>query len=333
MNIQRNLLISVICVFFVFVIGISGYCLIEGWDFLDALFMTVITLATVGYGETHPLSPAGRIFTIFLILIGMGILLYTVTTGITFLLEGHLGGVLKRRKMEKKIADLNGHYIICASGEMGMYVIEEFHKKKTQFVVISPDCEVVLPWVRNREEILHIGQKPESDEVLFAAGIEKAKGLIAVMGEDRENLFVALSARQLNPKLRIVAQAVERPSIPKLRRAGADDIVSSMEIGAMRIASTMLRPVVVNFLDKMLYEDRVLRFEEQVVPEKSRLSGRKLSECRIPEQTGLMVAAIKDAGSEKYLYNPSGNTIVKSGDVLIVLGDVSQLESLAKLIS
>jgi voltage-gated potassium channel len=295
--------------------------------------MTVITLTSVGYGEVHPLSKEGQAFTIVLLLVGLGVLLYVVTTGITFLVEGQLGGVLKRRKMEKQIATLKKHYIICAAGEMGTDVIEEFYKMRHKFVVVSNDNTTVLSWVKHRERILYIDDDPADDEVLIRAGIDKAKGLVSALGEDPENLFVVLSARQLNPKLRIVSQVVDRSSIPKLRKAGADEVVSAMEIGGMRIASSMIRPAVVNFLDQMLYvEDRILRMEERIIPRDSSLVGRELGECRIPQHTGMLVIAVKDAKKGRYFYNPSGRYKLSADDVLIVLGDVSQLESLSKFI-
>lgn len=232
MDIQRNLIIALGILFFVFAVGVGGYQMIEHWSFFDALYMTVITLATIGYGEVHPLSTAGRAFTIFLILAGMGVLAYAATTGITFLVEGQLGGLLKKRKMERQIAALKEHYVICASGEMGLYAIEEFHKTKQKFVVVSHDHHVLLPWLKQQKDIPFIEGDPSNDDVLCASGVASASGLVSLLGEDRLNLFVVLSARQLNPKLRIISQAISRSDIPKLRKAGADDVVSAMEIGA-----------------------------------------------------------------------------------------------------
>ena len=333
MDVQRNLVIAALMLALVVNVGILGYEVLEGWSMMDALYMTVITLSSVGYGEVHELSKEGRIFTVVLILCGLGVLMYVATTGISFLVEGQLGGLLKRKKMDKKIAKLKQHYIICASGEMGVYTIEEIYKMKHDFVVVSDDTGAVLPWVKSKDDILYIESDPAKDNVLLEAGVERAKGLTAMTGDDRENLFVALSARQINPDLKIVSQAVERDNVIKLKKAGADEVVSSMEIGAMRIASTMIRPTVVGFLDKMLYvKDKVLRMEERAINADSPLVGKKLGGCNVLDKTGLLVIAVKDAKTGEYTYNPTFDYMVNAGDVWIVLGDVNQLGKLSALI-
>lgn len=316
---------------FIFLFGVLGYMLIEKWSFLESLYMTVITLATVGFQEVRPLSTAGRVFTIILVFVGIGMLTYTVSLWITFLVEGHLGGILKKQRMNKKIQQMENHYIICASGETGVYVIEEFYKTGQQFVVISKDEDKVLPWIRNKNDIFYIESSPENDEVLKLAGIEKAKGLVCVLEDDRDNLYVTLSARQLNPKLRIVAQAVDTVNVEKIKKAGADEVVSATEIGGMRIASAMLRPAVVKFLDLMLYsEDKILRVEEIVVGENSEFVNKPISRCEIPKKTGLLVIAVKESATGKYIFNPSGDYIIHPGDVLIVIGDSVQIHNIRK---
>lgn len=331
-NIPRNLIISLLLLIAVFTIGVGGYMIIEKWDFFDSLYMTVITMATVGYGETHPLSSHGRILTIFLILVGMGILVYSVSAWIAFLIEGYLGGMFKKRKMEKQIKNLKGHYIICASNEMGMYVIEEFYKTKKPYVVISRDSQHVIPRIKERGDILYIENDPSEDKVLMSANICEAEGLISALSDDKENLFVVLAARQLNPQIKIVAEGIDRTVVAKLLKAGADKVVSAMEIGGMRIASQLIRPAVVDFLDSMLYSsDKPLRVEQQVIPEKSGLIGKTLHESDIHKKTGALLVAIKQAQPEQYLFNPQQDYRFQPNDTLIVIGDVEQVRKLREL--
>lgn len=317
----------------VLIFGVVGYMYIEGWNFFDAIYMTSITLATIGFQEVHPLSLKGRIFTMFLILFGIGTLAYAASLWVTFIIEGHLGGWIKKRNMNKKIQELKNHYIICAAGEIGIYVIEEFYKTNTNFVVITNDKNKVLPWVQEKQGILYIEGINEIDESLQLAGIDKANGLVCVLEDDRDNLYVTLSARQLNNKLRIVTHVLDTENVSKIKKAGADEVVSAIEIGGMRVASTMLRPSVVKFLDIMLYSgDKVLRVEEIEVPEHSDFSNKQISKCEIPQKTGLLVVAVKDKTTGEYIFNPSGEYIINPGDVLIVIGSDKQINNIKKCI-
>jgi len=244
-----------------FFAGTAGYMLIEKWNFFDSFYMTAITLTTVGFGEVRPLSPQGRLFTVFILLSGFGILTYGITAGISFLLEGELGDIMRMRKMDKRIEEARNHYIICATGETGQYVVEEFLKTKQPVVAVTMDN-----WLSQKLaglDIPAIHDNPAEDNILKKAGIEHARGLITVLGSDKDNLFVVLSARDLNPSIRIVSQAIEKTSVVKLNKAGADEVVLTDAIGGMRIASVMLRPTVVSFLDSMLRDSSgVLRVEE-----------------------------------------------------------------------
>ncbi len=235
--------------------------------------------------------------------------------------------------MNKKIQELKNHYIICAAGEIGIYVIEEFYKTNVNFVVITNDKDKVLPWIQEKRDILYIEDINEIDESLKRAGIDKAKGLVCVLDDDRDNLYLTLSARQLNSNLRIVTHALNTENASKIRKAGADEVVSAIEIGGMRIASTMLRPSVVKFLDIMLYSgDKVLRVEEVEVPEYSDFSNKQISKCEIPQKTGLLVIAVKDKTTGEYIFNPSGEHIINPGDILIVIGNDEQIKNIKKCI-
>ncbi|OGS21326.1 MAG: hypothetical protein A2252_08785 [Elusimicrobia bacterium RIFOXYA2_FULL_39_19] len=331
-KIPKKIFVTLLLLAAVFITGTLGYVIIEGWKPFDALYMTVITLATVGYGETNPLSNHGRLFTIFLIMGGIGILTYAFTSIMSFIIEGELTGIMRRRKMEKEIQNLRNHYIICADSETGEYAIEEFLKTKQQVVVISSSKTLTE---KLQENMLTIFGNPGDDKVLQSAGIEHARGLVSILNEDKDNLFVVLSAKGLNPGLKIVTQAIERESANKLKKAGADEVVSTNLIGGMRIASVTLRPAVVSFLDTMLYQTvngEPLRVEEGIITESSHLKGKPLSECKISEKTGLIVIAIKEKLSGKFVYNPSQSHKVLPGDAIIVIGTPSQAKQLHTLI-
>lgn len=318
---------AILLIITIFVVGVFGYRLIEGWSFIDALYMTVITLATIGYGETHPLSTAGRLFTIFLILSGLGIMGYGLSILATFIVEGELVRVIGRRKMEKAINKLNNHIIICGAGETGRYVVEEFIKTKTPFVIVESD-PTNLESLQQYDGILYIRGDATKDAILIEAGIRRAKGLVSALHSDKDNLFVVLTARALNSKLHIVSRVVESDSEHKLIVAGANDIVSPKFIGGMRMASIMIRPAVVSFLDIMLREeDLTLRLEEVPVVAGSKLVGVKLRESEI-RKTGLIVVAIIIGATNKYTYNPNPDTVLQAGDTLIVMGDVEQVREL-----
>jgi voltage-gated potassium channel len=313
-------------------IGSIGYVLIEDWPLLDAVYMTIITLATVGFGEIHPLSPQGRIFTIGLILSGIGIIGYGMSVSAAFIVEGELGYLIKGRKMEKQIKKLSNHFIICGAGDTGRWVIEEFLKTRISFVVIEKDHEA-LEMMKSHGVVQYIEGDATKDAVLLEAGIERAKGLISTLHNDRDNVFVVLTARALNPNLKIVSRVVEEESEKKLLMAGADNVVSPNFIGGLRMASLLIRPAVVNFLDTMLREDHTtLRLEEVEVLPHSPLLGKTLSESEISQKTGLIVIAVKSKESMKYLYNPKPSMILHKGDLLIVMGDIEQVGKLKKLV-
>jgi voltage-gated potassium channel len=295
--------------------GAFGYHLIEGWPFFDALYMTVITLATVGYGETHPLSNAGRAFTIFLILGGIGIITYGVTTVTAFLVEGEMNGYLRRRRMQRTIGKLKGHFIVCGGGKNGRYVIEELHRTKREVVVVERNRERVQTLFE--AGVLALEGDATADDTLRSAGIEHAAGLVATLPEDRDNLFVVITARGLNPTLRIVAKIDDVHVREKFLRSGANSAVSASSIGGMRMASELIRPDTVTFLDSMLRDAANFRVED--VPIGPSFVGKTIKECDVLAVAGVLVVALKDAG--QYTFNPKPNTKLRSGGTLIVIGD------------
>lgn len=328
----RRLISAILFLVLALIAGVAGYQVIEGWNFSDSLYMTVITLATVGYGETNPLTPTGRIFTMFLIMMGVGSLTYGLTVATAFVVEGTLTDMIGRRRMEAEIHKLSDHIILCGIGETGRHIAEEFTKIRVPFIVIERDEERIKQMLEKVGRFLYIEGDATDDEILLRARIADAKGLVTALHEDRDNVFVILTARGLNPKLRIVSKAVEAESRTKLTKAGADSVVSTNFIGGLRIASEMIRPTVVSFLDKMLRAggDDV-RVAEAKIPAGSQFAGGKLGDARIYEKTGLTVIAV--ARGEKYELNPAPDTQLREGDGLIVCCSVDQLKKLNDLVA
>jgi voltage-gated potassium channel len=311
-------------------LGTLGYHYLEGWNTLDGFYMTVITMTTIGYGEILPLSQPGRIFTILLIFVSVGIAGYAISVVAAFIVEGDFHRILHRQKMDKHIARLNNHIILCGAGRIGTQIAIEFHKTQTPFVLIEENQEVL-------DEILRLGDIPylrgdaTKDETLYLAGIERARGLVATLSDDKENAFIVLSARSLNSRLRIVTRLTHEENAAKLRKVGADEIVSPNIIGGLRMASVMIRPSVVTFLDEMIRSTgQTLRLEETTIGERSELIGQTLAAANVGRRTGLLVVAIK-SGQGKYQFNPRGEAILNEGDILIVMGTPEQLVALRQL--
>lgn len=332
---QRRLKIAVIVLAIVFLIGVVGFKSLGGreWSTLDAVYMAVITMATVGYGETKDLSknPAARVFTIFFILAGMGIMLFVISSATAFIVEGELTQVLWRKKMIKEIAKLKDHIIVCGAGETGIHAVEELLKTRHNFVIIEPDKERVEK-LKLLGDLNIIEGDASEDEVLSQAGIERAKGVIIALPTDKDNLFVTITARQLNPKIKIVAKGIDPKTDTKLVKAGANSVVSPNFIGGLRMVSEMVRPAVVNFLDLMLRDkSRTLRVEEVTITDRSQLAGKTLDEAAITQQTNLLVMAMKDPDSPDFHFNPGPKTVLRPGQILIVSGDISGVIKLREL--
>lgn len=302
--------------------GAAGYMLIEGWSFFDGLYMTVITVASVGYGETHPLSGNGRFFTILLILCGSSILLYSLSVITAFFVEGELTDVLKRMKMKKAIDLLQGHVIVCGESQTGRYVIDELLKTHKPLVVVETDKNKIAGLLAR--EIPHVEGDATSDAVLQAAGVERASGLITTLHTDAENLFVVLTAKGLNPDLRVISKAVDEESRLKLKKIGADGVVMPNAIGGLRMASEIIRPAVVSFLDLMLHaKDQTIRVEEIPVGPDSPFAGKTLEETGILSLPDVTVVALMQDGA--YRFNPPRDTVVRDGTVIIVMGMVTTI--------
>ncbi|MGB7053968.1 MAG: potassium channel family protein, partial [bacterium] len=250
--IQKRLATIVILFFAVIILGMIGYQIIEGWSFNEALYMTFITVSTVGFQEVRPLSPTGRIFTIVLILSGIAV----IATGANFIfssiIEGTFGDVFRRQGVEKKLNKIKEHFVICGLGAVGDDIIQEFIRAGEEFVLIDRQKDIVERFHREHPDLLCVIGDATDEEIIKSAGIERAKGIIAALANDADNLYICLTARSLNSNLRIISRAVESTSIDKLKKAGADYVFSPEKIGGMHLAAAALRPTVMSFLDTIL---------------------------------------------------------------------------------
>ncbi len=322
-NYRKKVIQVLSLVLLIIVLGTLGYRMIEGWNFLDSLYMTVITVTTVGYGEVHRLSPKGTVFTILLIVGGVGTALYAFTEGARFILEGEIQEIFGRKKLEKKIKDLIGHYILCGYGKMGRIIARELQDEGVKFVIVEKDPATL----EEKEDLLLVLGDATRDQTLKEAGIEKACGLISVLPNDAENLFVVLSARGLNPDILIVARAAEEGSEQKLLRAGATKVVSPYLIGGLRMAHTVLKPTVVDFIEFTTKSGNIgLQMQEVTVQPGSPLIGMSLEVCSVGDDMGVIIVAIKQATGETR-FNPTHQSVIRAGDILIVLGEISKLKS------
>lgn len=337
MNGKKRIYTSFFVFFIVFVFGTAGYYFFgEGkWTLLDSIYMTVITLSTVGYGEVVDLSanPSARIFNCFYILLCLGTIAYAVSSITAFIVEGELKDILGRRRMEKEIAKLRDHFIVCGSDETARTIIQELTLTRRSFVVVEPSKERLERLSLEFESFLNINGDPSEDPVLVSAGIERAKGIFLTMPSDEANLFIAITARNLNEGIRIVTKGIDIKSQNKFLKAGADYVVSPTFIGGMRMASQMIRPAVVNFLDLMLRErERILRFEEKSVPQGSPLAGKMLQEVDIADRTGALLVAIKKPGREGYIFNPPRNYRIEEEDILMLIASPDMIEQIGQLV-
>jgi voltage-gated potassium channel len=323
--------VSILLVFLLVLSGTAGYTLLEDMHLREALYMTVITLATVGFREVKPLSPEGQWFTIGLIVFGVTFAGYAVASITAFFVEGELKDLMKGRRMQRQIERLKEHYILCGCGEVGREIVLEFKRVGVPFVVIEKAPEH-SELVRDTSILFIQGDATEED-ILRQAGIERAKGLISALRDDTDNVFVTLTARQLNPTLLIVARVGERGNENKLLRAGADRVISPYRIAGHRMASLILRPTVVDFLDIIVHEDGVdLRLEEVRLPPGSPLIGKTTEGSNIRKETGAVIVSVHGSDGKPRVLPPSNVSLsgltLQEGDILIALGSEDQIARL-----
>lgn len=324
---MRRLLWGVCALVIIIIAGVIGYVVIEGWSFIDALYMTIVTITTVGYAEVHPLSTSGRIFSIFLIVGGVSGALYTLSVIAGYIIEGHLGTTIGRRRMERTIAKLKEHFILCGYGRVGQEIARIFTEEGVPFVIIDKDRESIA--TAEKDGRLYVPGDATSDEVLEEASIKRARGLVIAVGNDADSVYITLSARGLRPDLFIEARASSSAAGAKLKKAGANRIIAPYSLGARRMAQLALRPTVVDFIDTVIYRrGRELQMENIVVGSNSALAGLTVEETRHRTKAAILAISKKDG---KLLANPQGEETIENGDRLIILGTKKQLAALEEI--
>ena len=298
-------------------VGTAGFTLVEGWSLLDSLYMTVMTVTTVGYGPPLPLTPAGRNFSIFFMVLGVGTAGYLLSTAVQSLVRSEILAAYGERRRLREMAKLKEHYIICGAGRVGRRIVLEMRRAGMPFVVVESNAPLAAELQLGGAQLLV--RDATLDETLIEAGVERAKGLAACLADDAANLYVVLTARGLNPNLRIVSRAVEESAEPKLLRAGANRVIAPTIIGSHRMAQSLLKPAVADFMDSITADTLDLAFEQVEVAPGSPLEGRRLKETNIRSELDVVVAAIRRAHGEM-IFNPSGDTQIKAGDLLIGIG-------------
>ncbi len=319
----------------VFIAGTIGFLIIGRgqWSILECAYMTSITLTTVGYGEVLAGMGAGaRMFSMILMWTGMGVVLYAVSTVTAFIVEKNLSRIIRERRMDKRIESLKGHIIVCGLGPTGLNVLSELVTTGRQAVAVDHDRDRVDLAADRFGDVPVITGDASQEEVLKRAGVERAFGIIALLPEDSQNMLITVQARYVNPAIRIVARCTTDGLIDKFYRAGADYVVNPAFIGGMRMASVLIRPHVVTFLDRMLRgNDPTVRVEEIAVEDGSPLVGRTLAQTELRAKTGLWPIAVSPAGGEDFSYNPSPEETIEAGTIMIVIGNPAQIEALRKL--
>lgn len=329
MRVQKKLLFPVLIIFVVLFSGIFGYMTIEGWNFLDSIYMTIITLSTVGYGEVRTIGPAGRIFTILLILFGVSIIAYIVGLVAETLVESEIRSIFGRKKLSKKIGSLKNHYIICGYGRIGRIICKELVHKSVPLIVIEKDEQVSR--LLEHDEILYLNADATEEEVLIESGIEKAEGLVAVVSSDPQNVYISLTARGLNSSLYILSRAEDEATEKKLIRAGANEVMLPYRLGGRRMAQAILRPTVSDFIESTIHDHSFeLNIEEIKIGADSQLDSLTLVDSGIRHEMDIIIIGIKQKDGEM-LFNPSSQTKIQTGDTLIAMGRNDDLERLRKI--
>lgn len=319
MILTRKLGVALLVLFLIIITGTIGYHFIEGWGLIESFYTTFITLSTVGYGDFFPHTWEGRLFTIILIIFGVGTMLYTVGLVGETLFEGRLKIIMGRGKLEKAIEKMNNHYIVCGCGRIGYHICRELAESKVDFVVIDNNPEIIQKI--EEDGFVYYNGNATHDKTLLGAGIKRAKGIVAVLPTDAENLYLILTAKELNPDIYILSRSEEEESVHRLVRAGADKVVSPYILGGTRMAMAILRPAMLDFIEiTTMKQSLELRMEELAVCENSSLIGKSVEEAMIRRDYGLIIVAIKkDTG--KMIFNPLATYSIEKGDRLIALGE------------
>ncbi len=309
-------------------LGTVGFSVIEGWSLLDSLYMTVMTVTTVGYGTPQPLTPSGRNFSIFFMIVGVGTTGYLLTTAVRALVQSEIIAAYGERRRQREMNKLSDHFIICGAGRVGSRLVREMQLAGTSFVAIESDARKAVELNLTASQLLI--RDATLEETLREAGIERARALAACLPDDADNLYVVLTARDLNRGLHIVARAVEEQAEPKLIRAGANRVVAPTIIGSHRMAQALLRPAVADFMDSIAAETLDLAFEQFEIAQGSELAGHKLESTTIRTELDVVVIAIRRQGGEM-MFNPAGDTTLQAGDIIVAIGHADALRRLKEL--
>lgn len=310
-------------------VGMLGFHFVEGWSLFDSLYMAVITLTTIGFSEVHPLSPAGRVFTMVLSLGGISTLFFATTEVVRSWASGELRGMMGRQRLERTMLKLKDHVIVCGYGRMGRLVCEEFSRAQVPFVIIDHTEERLADFSLPRG--IPLKDDATSDEALKRAGIDRARALVTVLPADADNLFITMSARLLNERLPIIARAEEEATAGKLLRAGASRVVSPYVIGGARVAQAILQPAVLDFIEVATRSEHLaLQLEEVVVLADGQLADKTIEASCMRADLNVIVVAIKRKG-EPMRFNPPDDTVIREGDTLVMLGAREQLDRVERM--
>jgi voltage-gated potassium channel len=331
-RIQQELMIGTLALCGVLLTGTLWYRFIEGWSWEDATYMTFVTLSTVGYGETRPLGSRGRLFTIALILMGIVTIGYIVNRFTEAVIQGYFQEGIRLRQQRRTMESLSRHYIICGFSRTGRQIAQDFAAEGVPFVIIDSEVELVRKTQAEEGYTIYQGDAT-LDETLILVGIERAICIVAALPSDAENLYIVLSAKTLNPRIRAIARASTEEAVQKLQRGGADAVVSPYITGGRRMAAAALRPQIMDFVDGIISgQGRELYMEEVLIDYKScPFVGQTLGEARLRAQTGALVLAIRRASGE-LIGGPTADTILMTGDVMISMGTAEQLRALNQML-
>lgn len=320
----REILMASLALLVLFLVGTSGYVFLEGWGWLDGLYMTFITLTTIGFQEVNPLSETSRLFTVGIALTGIGLVTFVAARASQLLLASER---LRERRLMKRIDNLSDHYIICGYGRVGKRLVEDLGEAGHPFVVIdTADEEIEHLRLADR---LHLQGNAEEEHILRQAGIERARGLILCLPDDSSNVFVTLTAREMNPDLFILARTVDHDNRTKLLHAGADKVIAPSEVGADRMAQVVLRPNVDEFMEQVLHTEALsLQINEVEIHPNAPLAGKTLAESNFRQQFEAIVIGIIDGDAGTMSFNPSPTSPIRAGDILIVLGESDWIDRL-----
>lgn len=307
----------------IFILGTLGYHYLEGWPFLEAFYATVVTLGTVGYGDFYPKSDEGRIFAIFLIIFGVGTMAYTFAMVMENFMEGRLKKILGRGKLKKQINKMKNHYIICGCGKIGHLICKELTNEEMEFIVVDNN-EKVIQQVED-EGFIYVNGSATDDQTLIEAGVGRARGIVSTLPTDADNLYVVLTARELNPDVYIVSRFEDDASERRLMKAGADRVISPYKVGGSRMTLALLRPAMLDFMEITTGTQRLsLRMEEVRVGGSSDVVGKSLADSGLRREYDLIIVAVnKESG--KMVFNPAASYVIEKGDNLIAIGEEENL--------